>query len=232
MTASLNGPRLAPKSGRARQFVVLLHGYGSNGDDLIELAHFWREILPDAAFAAPHAPAICAMAPGGRQWFPLTDLQPQKLLAGAEQTRPLLDAFLDQEGARHSVPPAQTALVGFSQGAMIALHCGLRRAVAPAGVVSLSGMLPGPERLSEATARRANGEPPPILLSHGDRDEVVPVGALFDAAEALAGANIPCQWHLALGSGHDVDKTALRHGGLFLAQCFGVPITLPGGVRK
>ena len=114
-------------------------------------------------------------------------------------------------------------LVGFSQGTMMALHVGLRRRVAPAAIVGLSGVLVGPEHLGEASARSAKGEPPPVLLVHGDQDDVIPVDALFMSGEELAKANIPSQWHLSIGTAHGIDGGALMHGGLFLAQSFGRP---------
>jgi len=113
--------------------------------------------------------------------------------------------------------------VGFSQGTMMALHLGLRRTVAPAAILGFSGVLVGPENLSEATARNARGEPPPVLLTHGSADEVIPVDALFESAEQLAKGNIPCQWHLSPGLGHGIDGECLIQGGQFLAKAFGLP---------
>ena len=103
---------------------------------------------------------------------------------------------------------------------MMALHVGLRRPRAPAAILGFSGLLVGPEHLSEATARDSRGAPPPILLVHGDQDPMIPLDAMFMAAEALAGASIPTQWHLSLGIGHGIDAEGLRQGGLFLAKAF------------
>jgi phospholipase/carboxylesterase len=201
--APINGPRLAPKSGRAKQLVVFLHGYGADGNDLIEIGRQWQRWLPDAAFVAPHAPEACAMSPMGRQWFPLT--------------------FLDAELRTHGLPASKLALVGFSQGTMLALHVGLRRAEAPAALVGFSGMVVieegrGPDQLKGQLRAK-----PPILLVHGDRDDVIPVDALFLSTDALAAAEVPCQWHLSVGVAHGIDGEALRHAGLFLTQCFGLP---------
>ena len=126
--AMIDGPRLAPKSGTARQLVVLLHGLGADGNDLIALGQQWQGWLPDAAFVAPHAPDPCSNVPMGRQWFPLTLTDPREFWRGVTYAAPGLDAFLDRELARYSLPPSQLALVGFSQGAMMALHLGLRAA--------------------------------------------------------------------------------------------------------
>jgi phospholipase/carboxylesterase len=143
---------------------------------------------------------------------------------GVQTARPAIDAYLDAELLRLGLDDSKLALVGFSQGAMMAMHVGLRRRRAPGAIIGYSGMLIGPENLGEAKARNARGEPPPILLTHGDQDPVLPVEAMFIAASELAAAEIPCQWHLSLGIGHGIDGGALRHGGLFLAKAFGVPV--------
>ncbi|MGO9008234.1 MAG: alpha/beta hydrolase [Beijerinckiaceae bacterium] len=221
MPKPLDGPRIAPKSRVAKQLVVFLHGYGADGNDLIALGKQWQVLLPDAAFVAPHAPELCAEAPVGRQWFPLTMRDPDELWRGVNAARPTLDAFLAAELARNNLDDARLALVGFSQGTMMALHVGLRRKRAPAAILGYSGLLAGPQFLAEATARGYTGNPPPILLVHGEQDDLIPVDAMFATAENLAEANIPCQWHLSAGIGHGIDGSGLLHGGLFLTQCFG-----------
>jgi phospholipase/carboxylesterase len=221
MAETINGPRIEPKTGAAKHLVVLLHGYGADGQDLIEIGRQWRALLPDAAFVAPHAPEPCAMSPGGRQWFPLTMRDPDERWRGVLKARPTLDSFLDAELAKLGLDESRLALVGFSQGTMMALHVGLRRRRAPAAILGYSGLLIGPEQLGEATARDALGVPPPILLVHGDQDAMIPLDALFDSSDALAKANIPCQWHLSIGVGHGIDNGGLRHGGLFIAKAFG-----------
>ena len=230
MTVKLSGPRLAPKSGKARQLVVFLHGYGADGKDLIELGQQWRALLPDAAFVAPHAPDRCPGTPTGRQWFGLSRFAPDDPRGAAERwkgagsARPTIDGFLAEELGRLGLDDSKLALVGFSQGGMMAMHVGLRRARAPAAIVCYSGLLVGPEHLAEAKARDARGAPPPILLVHGDQDAMIPLEAMFVAANELAAAEIPNQWHLSMGVGHGIDGGALRHGGLFLAKAFGVAV--------
>ena len=208
----IDGPRLAPKTGKADSLVVFLHGYGADGNDLIDLGQQWQNWLPNAAFVSPHAPEPCGMSPMGRQWFPLTMRDPSERWRGVVGARPVLDAFLDDELQRHNLTPDRLALVGFSQGTMMALHAGLRRSLSPAAILCYSGVLVGPEHLQEATGK------PNILLVHGDRDEVIPLDALFMSSNALGEAEIACQWHLSFGIGHGIDGGGLRHGGLFLAQ--------------
>lgn len=216
---TLNGPRIAPKSGVAKQLVVFLHGYGADGNDLIDLGRQWQGLLPDAAFVSPHAPEPCGMAPVGRQWFPLSLADPNERYLGCAKAMPVLESFLEAELGRLSLPASRLALVGFSQGCMMALHVGLRRAGAPGAILGYSGMLVGPDRIKAEVRNR-----PPILLLHGDQDTIIPIDALFASTDALLEAEIPCQWHLSLGIAHGIDPDGLRHGGQFLAQSFGLKI--------
>ncbi len=232
MAVMLDGPRLLPASQKAAQLVVLLHGYGANGNDLIAIGKEWRNLLPDAAFAAPHAPEPCPQAPGGRQWFRLTMRDIAERWAGVNKARPALDAFLDAELQRYGLDNSKLALVGFSQGAMLALHCGLRRASTPAAIIGYSGILVLPEgQEDEEAAQIRAGAAPPILLVHGAEDDLIPAEALFHSAERLAAAGIPCQWHLSVGLGHGIDGQGLNHGGLFLAKCFGLRPALAATLR-
>ena len=215
--ALIDGPRLAPRSGLARQLVVFLHGYGADGNDLIGIGRQWAEFLPDAAFASPHAPEPCGGAPMGRQWFGLTFRDHQERWRGVQQARPALDAYLDAELARQGLGDDRLALVGFSQGTMMALHAGLRRKSAPAAIVGYSGTLEG-----EAALQAEASVKPPVLLVHGDQDEVIPVQALFQASQALAAADIPVEWHMSQGVGHGIDGEGLMHGLSFIARAFGL----------
>ena len=188
--------------------------------------------MPGAAFVAPNAPEPCAQAPGGRQWFRLTMRDPSERWTGVNKACLVLDAFLDAELDRHGLDDGKLALVGFSQGTMLALHAGLRRARAPAGILGYSGELVAPpEHHDQVIARVPAGKPPPILLIHGSQDDVIPAEALFISAEELAEAKIPCQWHLSIGLGHGIDGEGLVHGGLFLAKCFGLKQG-PGAVTR
>jgi phospholipase/carboxylesterase len=223
MLPTLTGPRLAPRSGTAKQLVVFIHGYGADGNDLIEIGRQWQRWLPDAAFVSPHAPEPCAGAPMGRQWFALTFRDPDERWRGVNQAGPGLDAFLDAELTRHELDASKLALVGFSQGTMMALHIGLRRERAPAAIVGYSGMVVVDEGSGPDSLKAQIRSKPPILLLHGDHDDIIPVDALFLSADALAAADVPCQWHLSPGLAHGIDGDGLRHGGLFLARAFGLP---------
>ena len=218
--AELDGPRLAPKNGPARQLIVFVHGYGADGNDLIEIGRAWQVFLPDAAFVSPHAPRPCGQAPMGREWFPLTFRDPDERWTGVNAAAPVLEQFLDAELARHRLPPAALALVGFSQGTMMSLHVGLRRAVPPTAIVGYSGMLLL-EGDSDLDGYKPQGRArPPVLLVHGDADELIPMQALFHATEALAALEVPVEWHISAGIGHGIDDEGLRQGGDFLARRF------------
>ena len=220
MTAELDGPRLAPRSARARQLVIILHGYGADGNDLIEIAKVWQPLLPDAAFVAPHAPEPCGQAPTMRQWFALTFRDPDERWVGVNKARPVLERFIDAELARLDLPASALALVGFSQGTMMALHVGLRRAVPPAAIVGYSGLLVLPPDGDLDTVAAEISVRPPVLLVHGQEDDVIPAQALFQATDVLAALGVPTQWHMSAGVGHSIDPEGLRHGGEFLAGCF------------
>ncbi len=215
----IDGPRLPARHGAAKQLVVFLHGYGADGNDLIGIGRQWSQLLPDAAFASPHAPEPCGMSPMGRQWFALTFRDPEERWRGVNQARPALDAFLDAELQRHGLDDSRLALVGFSQGTMMALHAGLRRRAAPAAIVGYSGVLVGEEHLKEQATVR-----PPVLLVHGDEDEVIPPQALFLSAQGLGAAEVPVEWHMSQGIGHGIDPEGLMHGVSFIAKAFGVTI--------
>ena len=212
-TTTLDGPRVAPASGdAARSLVILLHGYGSNGEDLISLAPYWRDSLPDTAFVAPNAPEICPGAPGGYQWWGITSLEPTARASGAARAAPVLADFIDRELARAGLTETDLALVGFSQGTMMALHVGPARPTTLAGVVGYSGMLADPALLKSARTR------PPILLVHGDADPMIPITAFHHAETALAAGNFPVESHMSPGLAHSIDLHGLQLGGAFLKR--------------
>jgi len=221
MAAVLDGPRIEPRSGQARQLVVFLHGYGADGNDLIEIGRAWQKAMPQAAFVSPHAPEPCGMAPVGRQWFALTMRDPRERWTGVNKAAPALNAFLDAELARRNFTERALALVGFSQGTMMALHVGLRRKQPPAAILGYSGLLVLPGDEPAAIASEITGHPP-ILLIHGDSDDLIPAEALFQSTQGLAALDIPVEWHLSQGVGHGIDGEGLRHGAEFLIRRLGL----------
>ena len=208
----IDGPRLPPANGGpARKLVVFLHGYGADGNDLIDLGRMFAPILPDAAFVSPNAPEPCDQAPMGRQWFPLALGDLNAYWLGVQHAAPKLQAFLDAELARLGLGDHDLALVGFSQGTMMALHVGLRRPNPIAGIVGYSGLLAGPEHLAGPKVNKV-----PILLVHGDADPLIPVMALHAAAQALGAAGFAAEWHISPGLAHGIDEAGLRLGADFL----------------
>jgi phospholipase/carboxylesterase len=214
----LDGPRWGPSQGRAEQLVVLCHGIGADGHDLIDLAPWWAVALPHAAFVAPDAPERYDAAPTGRQWFAYWDRTPAQLLAGADAAAVLLGAFLDAELARLGLRDEACALVGFSQGAMMALHVGLHRPVPPRAILAYSGVLLAPERLPKTPPR------PPVLLVHGEADEVVPASHSRAAEQALLAAGFAVESLFCPRLGHGIDDAGLSAGALFLQRGFAVPL--------
>ena len=215
MSKIVNGASLQPLSGaKPKQIVLLLHGYGSNGADLISLAPHWQQAIPDALFLAPNAPQNSGNG-GGYQWWPLHGLSPQALATGAVQAAPAVDAFIDRKLAQYGLTEAELAIVGFSQGTMMALHIALRRKAAVAAIVGYSGMLIGTAGLASQDYPR-----PPVLLVHGSADPVVPVSALHAAKADLLKLGIEAETHVSTGLGHSVDPIGLRLGADFIAKGF------------
>lgn len=215
--SDLTGPRKPPQAGGApTRLVVLLHGIGADGNDLIGLAPALARHLPHAAFVAPNAPDPCDMAPFGHQWFSLQDRGPEAVERGVQAAAPVLDAFIDAELGRLGLDDRGLALVGFSQGTMMALYVALRRPRPAAAVLGFSGMLVGAQRLPAEIQSR-----PPTFLIHGDADEIVPVQALHAAVAALQAVDVPVRWSVRRGLPHGIDPESIEEGGRFLAAAFG-----------
>lgn len=210
----LDGPRFGPANGgRPQSLVLLLHGLGADGNDLISLAPYWARLLPQTAFVSPHAPFPCDMAPYGRQWFSLQDRSPAMILAGVKAAAPILDAFIDAELAKHGLTEDRLALVGFSQGTMMSLYVAPRRQHACAAVVGYSGALVGADSLATECKSR-----PPVLLVHGDADPIVPFAAMANAAAGLRAAGLAVETLARPGLPHSIDEEGLTRGGAFIAE--------------
>lgn len=211
----LTGPSVAAASGTTKQLVILCHGYGSDGNDLIALAPHWAQLLPDTDFIAPNAPQRCDGNPMGYQWFPITRLDPTEIALGVARAAPVLEQFIEAQLQQRGLDGTKLALVGFSQGTMMSLHVGLRRRVGPACIVGYSGALAVPEMLAgEITCR------PPVMMIHGDADDMLPVSRMHQAVQALGTAEVPVQWHVSPGLGHGIDQVGLELGGRFIADAF------------
>ena len=214
MPMALSGPSRPPVSGeKPTRLVILLHGLGADGNDLIGLQQYWGRLVPEAEFISPNAPFPCDMAGYGYQWFSVQDRSPPSVLAGVRSSAPALDAYIDDELQKRGLDDKDAVLVGFSQGTMMALFVGLRRARPLAGIIGYSGRLIAADLLPGELRSR-----PPVLLVHGDQDELIPVQALMHAAQSLASLEVPVEWHISPGIGHGIDPEGLRHGGEFLAR--------------
>lgn len=204
--------------GEPKQAVVLLHGYGSDGADLIGLGQMWGPGFPDALFVSPNAPEACDMNPGGYQWFAL-DLDRaahDRRMAGAVAVRPVILQFLEDLWGQTGLGPEQTVLAGFSQGAMMALHTGLSLDRKLAGILAFSGALLPPAGFPQAEAVR-----PPVALVHGEFDQVVDTGLSREAEVALRGAGYDVSLHVSPGIGHSISTDGLQFASAFLGRAFG-----------
>lgn len=214
MLIRLEGPSRPPLAGgKPTSLVVLLHGVGADGNDLMGLAPYWAPLIPGAEFLSPDAPFPCDMAPYGRQWFSLQDRSPVRIFAGVRAAAPILDAFLDAALEARGLDDSRLALVGFSQGTIMSLHVGLRRPKPIAGILGYSGALSGADALAQEIRAK-----PRVLLLHGDADEIVPFQALAAAKAALAALKVPVETLERPGLGHGIDEIGLRRGGEFLRE--------------
>jgi len=214
MLMALSGPSRPPLAGgKPSRLVILLHGLGADGNDLIGLQQYWGRLVPEAEFISPNAPFPCDMAPYGHQWFSVQDRSPEAVLGGVRAAAPSLDAFIDEELAKRGLNESDAALVGFSQGTMMALFVGLRRERPLAGILGYSGRLIAADLLASELRSR-----PPVLLVHGTDDPLVPFASLGQAEAALKGAGVPVESLACIGVEHAIDPEGLQRGGAFLRQ--------------
>ncbi len=201
--------------GQPKSLVILLHGLGSNGQDLISLSPMWTKKLPYTAFVSPDAPFPCDMVPpdypNSFQWFSLQTRNPQHMEAGASNASPVLERFIHSQINKYGVPPEKTALVGFSQGTMMSLYTALRMQKKLAGILGYSGAMIG----------GAGEQNIPVHLIHGEADDVVPLEAYTHAKAALEQAGLPVTGHTSAGLAHSIDEKGINSGGAFLKEILG-----------
>lgn len=211
----LTGPELPSTSGTTKRLVIFLHGLGADGNDLLSLAPMLD--MPDTHFASPNAPFACDFGGGGYQWFSLRDRDPVRILPEIRIAEPILNAYIDALMANHKLTANDVALIGFSQGSMMALHTAPRRADPIAGVVGISGALFGADLLSaEITSR------PPVCLIHGTHDEVVPFIAMAAAETTLRSNKVSIESHARSRLGHGIDEEGITIASTFLHKAFGI----------
>jgi phospholipase/carboxylesterase len=212
---TLDALRWGPASkARPKQLVVLCHGLGADGYDLIDLAPAWAHACPDAIFASVHAPFPHDTGMG-RQWWSVADRTPAVMEAGTRKAAPFLHSFLDAELARQELPADAYAIMGFSQGAMIALFTGLRRPTPPRAILAFSGALIASDKLAEEMTNHTR-----VLLVHGEADDVVPVERSREAEAALQAAGVPVDAHYVPRLGHGIDDSGISLGALALQRGF------------
>jgi phospholipase/carboxylesterase len=221
MLMALSGPSRPPVAGgKPTRLVILLHGLGADGNDLIGLQQYWGRLVPEAEFVSPNAPFPCDMAGYGYQWFSVQDRSPASVLSGVRAAAPTLDAYIDEELQKRGLDESEAALIGFSQGTMMALFVGLRRAKPLAGILGYSGRLIATDLLASELRSR-----PPVLLVHGTDDPVVPFESLAAAEAALKSAEVPVETLACIGIQHSIDAEGLERGGRFLREVLSAPQT-------
>lgn len=211
---NLTGPEKQPKSGeKAKQLVIFLHGLGAGGNDLISLADYFAQYMPDAHFISPDAPHPCDMAPFGKQWFSLQDRDEEAILKGVQAAEPILNAFIDSKKKELGLEDKDIFLIGFSQGTMLALHTALRRPNKLGAVLGYSGALVGSYLLKDEVKSQ-----PPLCLIHGEADDVVPFEAFSTAMSALQKQGIVVHGYSQEGLGHGIDPAGVQIGIKFLKE--------------
>ena len=222
---TLEGPSYLPDENTVDSLVVLLHGYGADGQDLIDLAPFFAQALPTAAFHSPDGPETCEMSPFGRQWFSLARTDPEfmrrnagtqetafeLMYDAAKETAPKIETYIEGLMEKYQVPSSKVALVGFSQGTMMALHVGTRRTDPFAAIVGFSGALVGASRLPDEIKSK-----PPVLLIHGEEDDMLPVHAVDLATQGLTAAGLSPKILKRPGLPHSIDQEGAIAAGQFL----------------
>ena len=213
----LDGPHIAPRSGKAKQMVMFLHGYGANGDDLLGIGEEWAEALPDTVFVAPHAPDPCEMGGGGYQWFSIREID-QKAFERekmVETVAPALSAYIDEQLQKWGIAEGKLAVVGFSQGAMMAMYTMPRRKAPCAAIIGYSGIL-----LDAAGLKAAGVVKMPVLAIHGDADGIVPPKYLAGVQDGFSEAGFNVETVMRPRLGHGIDQFGLIRGIEFIKEAF------------
>lgn len=213
----LSGPEAEPASGGiAKQLIVFVHGYGADGNDLFSLSQYFAQVAPEAAFIAPNAPYRCDGSPFGYQWYDVWTQDPADRLAAVRSTGEIFDAFLTQQLDRRGLGEDKLVLVGFSQGTMMSLFVAPRREKAVAGIVGYSGRMESPDLLAAEIRSK-----PPVVMVHGDSDELLPVSDMETAAATLSACGVEIATHVRPGLGHGIDEMGIRIGLEFVNAVLG-----------
>jgi phospholipase/carboxylesterase len=209
---TISGLTLPPASGKKPDsIVVLFHGYGDFGENFLFLGALLGQLLPDTLFVAPDGPIECKSIPSGKQWLSSSKNNKTQLLKEIKNLILPLNQYLDNLLKTYDIPPEKMAFLGFSQGARIALHVGLRRPIC-AGIIAMSGSY-----LDDPSA--VNLSQPPILIIYGTADQKAPVSLARESHKRLNALKMPVTLILLPGVGHDVDHQGLEIAGEFLKDC-------------
>ena len=216
----LSGPSLLPKIGRAERAVILIHGYGDSGEGLIDIGFVWQQTMPGTAFFAPDAPSKCEVWDRGYQWFPIRNTEGivTKDMSRADLVKNparQLNAYIDHVLQEHKIEEKNLAVMGFSQGAMMAMYAMPRRQKPCASVAAYSGMLIDADGLNNKDIVKM-----PVLIVHGDQDDVVVPSSLTEAEQGLSGAGFKVETVLRPGLGHSIDNFGLDRGAAFIMENF------------
>ena len=174
-TRKLTGP-IIDKGSSTKFLVFFLHGWGSDGNDLIQIGEIWKSKLLDTTFIAPNGPEVCGGNPHGRQWFDILSNNDAEALKGLHQSYLDLKSFIGTYLKKYKLAGDKYFLVGFSQGTMLAIYTSLREKLL--GVVGYSGAFLG--NLPNEEIKNND-----YLLLHGQNDTIVPITKMHNAVEQL-----------------------------------------------
>ena len=217
MTFCLDASIIKPeKDKEIKNAIILLHGYGGDGNDISMLCLNWKRHLPNTIFICPNGHQKCSINPSGFQWFDLTKDEPEYILEESLKAEVKLNNFIDEIKNEFQLENKKICLSGFSQGCMISLNVGLRQLNKLGGIVGISGRLLMPESLEE----RKEGSYPPVILIHGDADEVVPISSMHDAEKVLNKIKVNFLTHISKNVGHGIAPDGLAKAQEFIKNIF------------
>ena len=200
MTFCLDTKLIKPESGKEiKNIIVLLHGYGGDGNDIAQVTLNWKRFLPNTLFVCPNAPEKCLISPSGYQWFDLSKDNDEFILNESKKNEIILKKFLNEVKEKFSLPNSKICLSGFSQGCMMSINLGLTSKNKFSCVVGFSGKIIDQEDLKQRMRTSTN-----ILLIHGDSDQVVSPNYMLEAKDFFIRSNIEIETHLIKNCDHHI----------------------------
>ena len=181
MTFCLDTKLIKPESGKEiKNIIILLHGYGGDGNDIAQVTLNWKRFLPNTLFVCPNAPEKCLISPSGYQWFDLSQDNEEFILNESKKNETILKKFLNEVKEKFSLPNSKICLSGVSQGCMMSINVGLSSHEKYSGILGFSGKIISKKDLSKRISSKRK-----VLLFHGELDTIVHPSNLLAAKDFL-----------------------------------------------